>query len=63
MVLRRAIERSTGQELPVESAILAQKLSQYAEMLAAQGCTSTAINYLGRSQQVLGIISDIDTVY
>ena len=52
MILRRAIERSTGQEPAVESGALTQRLSQYAELLAAQGCTATAINYLGTSSEV-----------
>lgn len=52
MVLRKAIAISTGHDTQVQSGVLAEKLSRYAELLAAQGCAAIAINYLGSSTEV-----------
>ncbi len=55
MILRKAVETVRGEALEVSSGPLAQKLSQYAELLAAQGSLQTAINYLGSSAEVHSI--------
>ena len=52
MVLRKAVEAAQNQYLDVCGPALAAKLSQYAEMLAAQGSLQTAYNYLGTSEEV-----------
>ena len=51
MILRKAVERASGVEQATGDA-MAEKLSRYAELLAAQGSLTTAINYLGNSQEV-----------
>ena len=53
MVLRKAVELVKGMPDDVSGGPLAQKLSQYADLLAAQGSLSTAMNYLGSSNEVL----------
>ena len=55
MVLCKAVERVRG-VCPLAADALAACLSQYAELLAAQGSMSTAITYLGDSQQVCSLI-------
>ena len=52
MVLRKAVEMVRGTTQDVTGGPLAFKLSQYAELLAAQGSLSTAMNYLGSSSEV-----------
>uniref|UniRef100_A0A7N6AM83 Protein transport protein Sec31A n=1 Tax=Anabas testudineus TaxID=64144 RepID=A0A7N6AM83_ANATE len=46
MMLRKSIERLRNSEVPVQSPILAEKLSCYAGILAAEGSLSTAMSYL-----------------
>jgi hypothetical protein len=53
MILRKAVELSRGQAQDISSGFLADKLSQYAGILAAQGSLNTAINYLGESNEVI----------
>uniref|UniRef100_A0A7N6A7Z9 Protein transport protein Sec31A n=1 Tax=Anabas testudineus TaxID=64144 RepID=A0A7N6A7Z9_ANATE len=56
MMLRKSIERLRNSEVPVQSPILAEKLSCYAGILAAEGSLSTAMSYLPEnSDQVRGI--------
>ena len=52
MLLRKAVELVRGQPPEVDSGLLADKLTQYAQLLAAQGSLHTAINYLTESTQV-----------
>ena len=52
MILRKAVEVKSGSSSSVSSSILADKLSEYAHLLAAQGKLTTATNYLGDSTQV-----------
>lgn len=49
MILRRAVELATGQSQEVQDGVLAEKLNQYATILASQGCLTTAYTYLGNS--------------
>lgn len=49
MVLRKAVEVSRGTAPAVSGGALAEKLSQYAGLLAAQGSLSTALTYLNNS--------------
>ena len=53
MVLQKSVEIARGEALDICDGLLASKLSQYAELLAAQGNLQTAFNYLGTSSQVL----------
>lgn len=46
MVLRHAVEQSQVSGPAAISALLAEKMSQYANLLASQGSLSTAISYL-----------------
>jgi len=55
MVLKKAVELARGQPVEVSAGPLANKLSQYSELLAAQGSLQTAINYLGNSTEVLSL--------
>ena len=50
MLLRHAVEGGQGNSSA--GGALAQKLSQYAELLAAEGSLATAATYLGNSQEV-----------
>ena len=51
MLLQRAVESSQGGR-ELSSGQVAEKLREYAELLAAQGCALTALNYLGSSTDV-----------
>lgn len=46
MVLSRAVEHTHGSYPEAFGILLAEKMSQYANLLASQGCLSTAITYL-----------------
>nr|XP_015201749.1 PREDICTED: protein transport protein Sec31B [Lepisosteus oculatus] len=46
MILRRSIEKLRGGEVEVQSPLLAEKLTQYASLLAAQGSLVAAMSYL-----------------
>ncbi|KAK3089875.1 hypothetical protein FSP39_007256 [Pinctada imbricata] len=59
MVLRQAVELSRGRSMDVGSGHLAEKLNNYANMLAAQGSLDTAIRYLGNSTEIsLAVLKD-----
>lgn len=51
MLLRKAVEASRGHAPEITTGVLAEKLSDYAGILAAQGCLDTALRYLGESQE------------
>lgn len=56
MMLRKSIERLRNSEVAVQSPILAEKLTCYAGILAAEGSLATAMSYLPEnSDQVRGI--------
>lgn len=57
MVLRKAVEASLGQR-EVTDEVFARVLTDYANLLAAQGCSLTALQYLGTSNEVV-IDSDV----
>uniref|UniRef100_A0A667XYL9 Protein transport protein Sec31A n=1 Tax=Myripristis murdjan TaxID=586833 RepID=A0A667XYL9_9TELE len=58
MILRKSIERLRNSEVAVQSPILAEKLSRYAGILAAEGSLAAAMTYLPEnSDQVRGIAS------
>lgn len=46
VVLRQAVEKSQGGVAPTVGTQLAEKMSQYANLLASQGSLQTAISYL-----------------
>ncbi|GAB1598791.1 protein transport protein Sec31A-like [Argonauta hians] len=46
MLLRKAVEFSQGQETPIKEGMVADKLSKYASILAAQGNLNTAMSYM-----------------
>lgn len=46
MVLRRAVEQTQRSGPAAIGILLAEKMSQYANLLASQGSLSTAITYL-----------------
>lgn len=53
MMLRKAYERSHGQDYPVQAqSSLARKLGDYAERLASEGSLVTALSYLPISAKV-----------
>lgn len=55
MMLRKSIERLRNSEVAVQSPILAEKLTHYAGILAAEGSLSTAMSYLPEdTDQVTG---------
>ncbi|GFR63763.1 transport protein Sec31A, partial [Elysia marginata] len=59
MVLRKAVEVSRGTAPAVSGGALAEKLSQYAGLLAAQGSLSTALTYLNNSSDhTLALLQD-----
>ncbi|XP_028826227.1 protein transport protein Sec31A isoform X2 [Denticeps clupeoides] len=60
MILQKSIERLRSEEVAVKSAILADKLTHYASLLASQGSLATAMSYLPASsdQRVIQILRD-----
>ena len=52
MVLRKAVELAQGRAHQIAPGVLAEKLSEYAGMLAGQGSLFTAMSYLGSSNEV-----------
>ncbi|XP_060764283.1 protein transport protein Sec31A isoform X6 [Neoarius graeffei] len=46
VILRQAVEKTQGGVAPVVGTLLAEKMSQYANLLASQGSLQTAISYL-----------------
>ena len=62
MMLRKSIERLRNSEVEVQSPILAEKLTCYAGILAAEGSLSTAMTYLPEnSEQVRGNTADLSS--
>lgn len=55
MMLRKSIERLRNSEVAVQSPILAEKLTHYAGILAAEGSLSTAMSYLPEDTDQAGI--------
>ncbi|XP_061191431.1 protein transport protein Sec31A-like isoform X2 [Saccostrea echinata] len=49
MLLRKAVELSRGQATDISGGLLAEKMNEYASLLAAQGSLDTAVRYLGNS--------------
>ncbi|KAK6482057.1 protein transport protein Sec31A-like isoform X3 [Huso huso] len=49
MVLRKSIEQLRGGDVATRSTVLAEKLTQYANLLAAQGSLAAAMSYLPAS--------------
>lgn len=60
MILKKAVERERRLLIDSGSSVLAEKLSKYAEILAAQGCLETAMGYLMtvNDQVSLGVLKD-----
>lgn len=52
MILRKAVELSRGAVPGVSGGVLADKLSQYAGLLAAQGSIAAALTYLSNTSDV-----------
>lgn len=46
MILRQAVERTHGAQASAVGAMFAQKMGQYASLLASQGSLDTALAYL-----------------
>ncbi|XP_039643401.1 protein transport protein Sec31A isoform X1 [Perca fluviatilis] len=55
MMLRKSIERLRNSEVAVQSPILAEKLTCYAGILAAEGSLATAMAYLPENSEQAGI--------
>lgn len=55
MMLRKSIERLRNSEVSVQSPVLAEKLTRYAGILAAEGSLSTAMAYLPENSEEAGI--------
>nr|XP_054773269.1 protein transport protein Sec31A-like isoform X2 [Lytechinus pictus] len=51
VTLRKAIELKVGYAPEISSPILANRLTEYAHLLASQGNLNTAMNYLGQSHE------------
>ena len=51
-MLRKAVELAQGRAHQIAPGVLAEKLSEYAGMLAGQGSLFTAMSYLGSSNEV-----------
>ncbi|KAF7658703.1 hypothetical protein LDENG_00008920 [Lucifuga dentata] len=56
MMLRKSIERLRNSEVAVQSPILAEKLTCYAGILAAEGSLTTAMTYLPDNSDQPGIV-------
>ncbi|NXK13455.1 SC31B protein, partial [Herpetotheres cachinnans] len=53
MVLSRSIEMLQGTAGPAPGPVLAERITQYASLLASQGCLAAAMDYLPRSSKEL----------
>ncbi|NXI70844.1 SC31B protein, partial [Anseranas semipalmata] len=53
MVLSRSIEMLRGTAGPAPGPVLAERITQYASLLASQGCLAAAMNYLPNSSKEL----------
>uniref|UniRef100_A0A8C4UFF5 SEC31 homolog B, COPII coat complex component n=1 Tax=Falco tinnunculus TaxID=100819 RepID=A0A8C4UFF5_FALTI len=53
MVLNRSIEMLQGTAGPAPGPVLAERITQYASLLASQGCLAAAMDYLPRSSKEL----------
>uniref|UniRef100_A0A8B9G5W2 SEC31 homolog B, COPII coat complex component n=1 Tax=Amazona collaria TaxID=241587 RepID=A0A8B9G5W2_9PSIT len=53
MVLTRSIEMLRGTAVPAPGPVLAERITQYASLLASQGCVAAAMNYLPSSSEEL----------
>lgn len=51
MVLSRSIEMLRGTAVPAPGPVLAERITQYASLLASQGCVAAAMNYLPSSSK------------
>lgn len=51
MVLSRSIEMLRGTAGPAPGPVLAERITQYASLLASQGCLAAAMNYLPSSSK------------
>lgn len=51
MVLSRSIEILRGTAGPAPGPVLAERITQYANLLASQGCLAAAMNYLPSSSK------------
>uniref|UniRef100_A0AAY4AXN1 Protein transport protein Sec31A n=1 Tax=Denticeps clupeoides TaxID=299321 RepID=A0AAY4AXN1_9TELE len=52
VILQQAVEKSKGSAASIVGPLLAQKMSQYASLLASQGSLDTALSYLPNTDQV-----------
>ncbi|CAL8302888.1 unnamed protein product [Lota lota] len=57
MILRKSIERLRNSEVPLQSPTLAEKLTCYAGILAAEGSLATAMSYLPDNSDQPGVVS------
>ncbi|XP_066506425.1 protein transport protein Sec31A isoform X12 [Hoplias malabaricus] len=55
VVLRNAVEKAQGGVAPAVGALLAEKMSQYANLLASQGSLLTAISYLPTNTEEVAV--------
>ncbi|NXJ31487.1 SC31B protein, partial [Ciconia maguari] len=53
MVLSRSIQMLRGTAVPAPGPVLAERITQYASLLASQGCLAAAMNYLPSSSKEL----------
>ncbi|XP_035517041.1 protein transport protein Sec31A isoform X1 [Morone saxatilis] len=63
MMLRKSIERLRNSEVAVQSPILAEKLTCYAGILAAEGSLGTAMTYLPENSDLPGIMMLRDRLF
>ncbi|XP_034563318.1 protein transport protein Sec31A isoform X1 [Notolabrus celidotus] len=63
MMLRKSIERLRNSEVAVQSPILAEKLTCYAGILAAEGSLATAMTYLPENSDQPGIMMLRDRLF
>ncbi|XP_049324764.1 protein transport protein Sec31A isoform X2 [Astyanax mexicanus] len=55
VVLRQAVEKAQGGVAPAVGALLAEKMSQYAGLLASQGSLQTALSYLPTNTEQVAV--------
>lgn len=63
VILRKSIERLRNSEVAVHSPVLAEKLTRYAGILAAEGSLATAMSYLPESSEQAGIMMLRDRLF
>ncbi|XP_039628511.1 protein transport protein Sec31A isoform X2 [Polypterus senegalus] len=62
-ILRKSIEKLQGSDVPFQGPVLAEKLTQYAHLLAAQGNLAAALTFLPTDSSLISIMQLRDRLF